>query len=65
MMIILREAAKLILTLTPGAALLCFVSKQEIPGDMFKVRYKCCIDQGDIRRWYVLQLRIQERVLHS
>lgn len=65
MMIILsREVAKLILILTSGAALLCFVSKQEIPGDTFKVRFKCCIDQGDIRRWYLLQLHIQERVLH-
>jgi len=44
MVMVLREVKKLILILTPGAALLCFVSRQEIPGDMFKVRFKCRID---------------------
>lgn len=41
MMVIIREAAKLVLILTPGATLLCFVSEQEIPEDMFMVRFKC------------------------
>lgn len=43
MMIILREVAKLILILTPGGALLCFVSKQDLPGDTFKVSFKCVL----------------------
>lgn len=39
-----------------------FVFKQVIPADAFKVRFKCCIDQEDIRRWYILQLFIQEKI---